>query len=72
MDEVKELTARIEVAENPLTDSEPMRRAEAVRNVLGRVYLHFKSVKKARYWRSQLLPEKTEFESATAASQSRR
>jgi hypothetical protein len=59
--EADDLAARVKAAEDPLADSEPMRKHEAVRNVLGKVYLHFQVVRQGRRTRSVLLPERTEF-----------
>jgi hypothetical protein len=72
MDEVNELAAKIAAADDPLADSDPMRKHEAVRNILGRVYLHFRVERQGRRTRSVLLPEKTEFECAPTAGSSGR
>jgi predicted site-specific integrase-resolvase len=63
MEEVDDLAARIRAAEDPLADSEPMRKHEAVRNVLGRIYLFFE----ARGRTSVMMPERATFECAPGA-----
>jgi DNA invertase Pin-like site-specific DNA recombinase len=63
-DEVRGLVAKIDAAEKALAEGENMRKAEAVRQALGKVYLHFDAERKGRRWHCRLRPELTEFQSA--------
>jgi hypothetical protein len=59
--EADDLAARIRAADDPLADSEPMRKHEAVRGVLGKIYLHFEKERRGGRERSVLVPERTQF-----------
>jgi DNA invertase Pin-like site-specific DNA recombinase len=63
-EEVRGLVGRIDAAEKALAEGENMLKAEAVRQALGRVYLHFDAERKGRRWHCRLRPDLTEFESA--------
>jgi DNA invertase Pin-like site-specific DNA recombinase len=71
--EIKALQDRIGEAEKALAEGENLAKAEAVRQVLGKVYLHFGEERRKVLWKgrkkevvkSPLLPEKTEYETTT-------
>jgi DNA invertase Pin-like site-specific DNA recombinase len=68
LEEVRTLAGRIEAAEAALADGENMRKAEAVRVALGRVYLHFTKEQRASYTKATLVPEQTEFAASTSTA----
>ncbi len=70
--EIKALGERLVEAERAAKDGEALAKAEAIRNVLGKVYLHFDSVKTAKLTKAPLMPEKTEFETVATTAQSSR
>jgi hypothetical protein len=54
---VRTLSARIEAAEAALADGESMRKHQAVKDALGRVYLHFSKERRASHTKAMLVPD---------------